>query len=258
MRVDIPIMPQHARRQQTCAQHRHQRNRPQHVSRLRDPQRDDQRGLHACAQRDERRRGREAGAWVPALYVTLSTSALIRNANTKPSESLLLPESIIEQTRRELSSPTHLPVIAALHPRRQAQQRQDLRLHAQRHVEPGHDVVDPQRDAGGCPQQHHGRLQAVGRVPAVVDHDLRDELHGPADLWAVVRGWGVMFWEGGWGLSGWDVLRVNEVKKGGVRGWGWERCTAPMVPRTLAAMGTFMVGVVGEWLMEEGGCCVWC
>ena len=70
MRVDIPIMPQHARRQQTRAQHRHQRHRPQHLPRLRDPQRDDQRGLHAGAQHDERSRCREAGAWGPTLCVT--------------------------------------------------------------------------------------------------------------------------------------------------------------------------------------------
>lgn len=70
----------------------------------------------------------------------------------------------------------HLAIITASHPRHEAKELQDLRLDAQREGEAGDDTVDAEGDAGEGPQEHHGGLQPILVLPAVVDDDLRDEL----------------------------------------------------------------------------------
>lgn len=67
-------------------------------------------------------------------------------------------------------------VIHRLCPSDQAKARQDLRLDDQGYVLVAQDVVDPKRQSGEGPEDHHGRVKTFGRLSAIVEKDLRQEL----------------------------------------------------------------------------------
>jgi hypothetical protein len=67
-------------------------------------------------------------------------------------------------------------VIHRLCPSDQAKARQDLRLDDQGYVLVAQDVVDPKRQSGESPEDHHGRVKTFGRLSAIVEKDLRQEL----------------------------------------------------------------------------------
>lgn len=129
---------------------------------------------------------------------------------------------------------TYFLIVITLDPCEQAQKRQCLRLDFQSNVEISDNVIHAQWDSSPGPKHHHGRLQTSGVVSAVIDNDLRDELqctlghvnYRPAKENSVTCMDQNTFCDHG-------LISFRAMKTLCSR---W--LTAPMVPSTLAAMGT--------------------
>jgi hypothetical protein len=81
-----------------------------------------------------------------------------------------------QRSARRDEDQADLAVIHRLCPSDQAKARQDLRLDDQGYVLVAQDVVDPKRQSGESPEDHHGRVKTFGRLSAIVEKDLRQEL----------------------------------------------------------------------------------
>lgn len=99
-----------------------------------------------------------------------------RHRDTGHFYIIVFPRPISQISHKRSRGISNPFVINTLGPRDQTQCRQDLRLNPECDVEILDDAVDAQWQAGGRPEEHHRRLQALRVMTAVVDDDLRYQL----------------------------------------------------------------------------------